>query len=145
MGWRPGLPYGSELRERVLRLVDEGRPVPEVAVLLRVSVSYIYTALARRRDHGETEARQGRGVRPQKLAAHLTALADQLCEVPDATLEELRAWLIETRDVTVSTGCLWNTLDRMQLTHKKSPSARRSRTVPMSPPRGRSGIRRSRT
>lgn len=143
MAWRSGLPYGSELRHRVLRVVDDGRPVAEAAVLLRVSVSYIYTALARRRDHGETEARPGRGIRPPKLAAHAAALAERVRECPDATLEELRTWLAETRGVTVSIGCLWNTLDRLGLTHKKSRSARRSRTAPTSPWRAAPGRRRS--
>ena len=54
MGWRSGQSYGSDLRSRVLGAVDAGRSVREVAALFRVSVSYVYKALARRRRTGET-------------------------------------------------------------------------------------------
>jgi transposase len=139
MAWRSGQPYAAEFRQRVLRLVDDGRPAAEVAVRLRISVSYIYTALARRRDHGETEARHGRGRKPPKLGPHAEALAARVRECPDATLAELRTWLAEARGVAVSMGCLWNTLDRLHLTHKKSRSTRRSKRGPMSPRRARPG------
>jgi transposase len=135
MAWRSGQPYAAEFRQRVLRLADDGRPAVEVAVLLRISVSYIYTALARRRDHGETEARCGRGRKPPKLGPHAEALAARVRGCPDATLAELRTWLAEARGVEVSMGCLWNTLGRLQLTHKKSRSTRRSKSGPMSPRR----------
>ena len=39
---------------------------------------------------------------------------------PDATLEELRARVLAELGVSVSVGCLWNTLRSMRLTFKKS-------------------------
>ena len=64
-----GIPYSNDLRSRVLAAVDGGVPVRQVAALLRVSVSYIYKALIRRRRMGEkggadavrTPAPQARG------------------------------------------------------------------------------------
>jgi hypothetical protein len=42
-------------------------------------------------------------------------------------MAELRVWLLAEHGVSVSTGCLWTTLDRLDLTHKNvwpAPSAR---------------------
>jgi hypothetical protein len=52
---------------------------------------------------------------------------------PDATLEELQAWLAEERKVTVSIGCLWNRLKFLKLPLKKSrsePPNKSGRTSP---------------
>lgn len=139
MAWRQGLAYSQDLRDRVLAAVDRGGAVRAVAPFIQVSISYIYKALERRDATGETTARPGRGIRSRKLAAHETALSAEVLARPDATLAELRAWLLETRGVAVSVGCLWNTLDRLGLTFKKKPSGRRSRTVPTSPPPAKPG------
>jgi len=139
MAWRLGLAYSQDLRDRVLAAVDRGAAVRVVAPLMQVSISYIYKALERRDRTGETAARPGRGLRRRKLAEHEAALHAEIRARPDATLAELRCWLFETRGVSVSVGCLWNTLDRLGLTRKKSRSTRRSRTAPMSPPHARSG------
>ena len=40
-----GRPYSQDLRDRVMRAVDEGNPVYELADVFGVSVSYIYKAL----------------------------------------------------------------------------------------------------
>ena len=141
MGWRSGLAYSQDLRDRVMATVDAGGAVRAVAPVFQVSVSYIYKALGRRAATGDVSAGIGGGARPQKLAAHATALLAEVHARPDATLAELRRWLLTTRGVSVSVGCLWNTLDRLGLTLKKSHSVRRSRIVPMSPPRARLGAR----
>ena len=94
--------------------------IHQAAPLLRVSVSYIYKALGRRRATGETMARpSGRGPAP-KLAAHDEALRQRIADEPDATLEEIRAWLLATHDMKVSIGCLWKRLRHLGLTLKKS-------------------------
>jgi hypothetical protein len=55
MGWRPGQAYSQ--RERILAAIDGGMSVREAARLFRVSISYIYKALIRRRLTGEAAAR----------------------------------------------------------------------------------------
>lgn len=143
MVWRQGLAYSQDLRDRVLAAVDRGSPVRAVAVLMQVSISYIYKARERRDATGETAARAGRGVRAHKLAAHEAALRAEVRARPDATLAELRVWLFATHGVSVSMGCLWNTLDRLGLTLKKSRSVQPSRTAPMSRPPAKPGAPRS--
>lgn len=132
MSWRQGQAYSQDLRERVLAAVDRGTPVYEAAPLYQVSVSYIYKALARRRQTGETAARPQRSHMPPMLLDHHHAIASRLAEAPDATLAELRAWLLDEHGVRVSQGAMWNTVRRLGLTLKKSRSTPRSRTAPTS-------------
>jgi transposase len=121
-----GMPHSNDLRLRALAAVDDGVPVRQVVALLRVSVSYIYKALIRRRRTGETAARMPCGRPPRKLAGHEQALLTRLGAEPDATLAELHDWLTGERGVTVSLGCLWRTLDRLGLRLKKVASCRRA-------------------
>ena len=134
MAWRSGQSYSEDLRERVLASVDGGMGAYEAAPLFRVSVSYIYKALGRRRASCEVTAKPRLGRPGQKLAAlrhkglvslHEALRARVLAE-PGATLAELRLWLLAEHGVSVSTGCLWAALDQLALTHKKSSARRRA-------------------
>lgn len=133
MTWRSGQAYSQDLRERVLSVVDGGMAVREAAVLLRVSISYIYKAMIRRRLTGETMARQQRCHVGQRLAAYHGALRARVLAQPDATLDELRAWMLASHGVSVSQGGMWNALDRLGLTFKKRRNTPPSRPDPMSP------------
>ena len=135
-----GKPYSQDLRERVIAAVDSGTRAYAAAALFLVSVSYIYKALGRRRATGETTARVGRAGRKPKLAAHDDALRARVAAHPDATLEELQAWLAAERKVTVSIGCLWNRLKFLELPLKKSRSELPSRIDRMSPRLVTSGV-----
>jgi transposase len=140
MTWRTGQAYSQDLRDRVLAAVDGGLRVREVAPLFRVSVSYIYKALERRKATGQTQpSARGGARRAVVLRCHEAVLLEHLRTKPDATLGELRRWLFETRGVSISIGALWNGLDRLGWTLKKSRSTRPSRSAPMSPPPAPSG------
>jgi len=136
-----GKPYSQDLRERVMAAVDSGTGAYVVAAVFRVSVSYIYKALGRRRASGETTARTGRAGRKPKLAVHDDALCARVAADPDATLEELQDWLAAERKVKVSIGCLWNRLKFLKLPLKKSRCERPSRIGQMWPRRAMSGAR----
>ena len=75
MAWKSGQSYSADLRSRVLAAIDGGMPARAAAERFRVSVSYIYKALARRSATGETEARPQRNHQELKLAAHHDAIA----------------------------------------------------------------------
>jgi transposase len=128
-----GKSYSQDLRGRVLGAIDSGTAAAEVAALFRVSLSYIYKALGRRRSTGETEARPQRNQQTLKLAPLHEAIRDEVLRRPDATLEELRAWLRQTHGVEASLGLMHKTLVRLGLTHKKSRGGHKNRTGPMSP------------
>jgi transposase len=66
---------------------------------------------------------------PRKLSNYVTAIREQVAARPDATLEELRQWLRETHEVSVSLTLLWQTLAHLKLTRKKRPCMARSRTA----------------
>jgi transposase len=126
--WKSGRSYSADLRSRVLAAIDGGNATALVAAQLRVSVSYIYKALARRRSTGETEARAQRNHQTLKLAQQHEAIRAEVAARPDITIEELRAWLLAEREVTASVGLIHNTLARLGLTRKKRPVGPRSRT-----------------
>jgi transposase len=133
MAWRSGQSYSADLRSRVLAAVDGGSAV---TALFRVSMSYIYKALARRRQTGETEARAQRGHQPLKLADHHEAIRVEVARRPDLTLDELRAWLVAEHGVSASLGLMHDTLARLGLTRKKTPRSRTGRMSRWSVPSG---------
>jgi transposase len=133
MLWRRGKSYSQDLRERVFAAADDGEPVGRIATLLRVSISYVSKVLSRRRLTGEMTARQQRCHVIPKLSGLHPAILAQVTSHPDATIAELRAWLVETHKVTASTGLMNKTLAALDLTYKKSPStllSKRARTLP---------------
>jgi transposase len=136
-----GAPYSQDLRGRVIAAVDGGLGVYAAAPLFQVSVSYIYKALGRRRKPDEMTARaSGHGPKP-KLAALDDALRGRVAETPDATLAEIKDWLLVEHEIKVSIGCLWKRLRCLGLTLKKSHSAPPSNNALMSQRPARNGSR----
>jgi len=144
MVWRQGQSYSEDLRARVLAAVDGGLAARAAARVFRVSVSYIYKALIRRRRTGETRASSRRGHRPRKLTAlQEAALAAHIEAHPDLTLAALQSWLLAEHGVRLSNGAMWSAVARLGLSFKKRHCAPPSRTVPTSPRGAASGGRRS--
>ena len=132
MAWRQGQSYSEDLRARVLTAVDGGMAARAAARMFRVSVSYIYKALIRRRRTGETTASSRRGHRPRKLSpSQEAALAAHIEAHPDLTLAALQAWLLAEHGVRLSNGAMWSAVARLGLSFKKRRSARASRTARM--------------
>ena len=133
MLWRRGKSYSQDLRERVFAGADDGEPVGRIAATLRVSVAYVSKVLSRRKRTGEETARPQRCHLVPKLSGLHAAILEQVNKHPDATIAELRAWLLQTHKVSASTGLINKTLATLDLTLKKSPSTlpnRRVRTLP---------------
>jgi transposase len=126
MDWRRGQACGPELRGRALAACDGGASVREAAARLIVSPSYVVKVRRRREETGEAVARRGAGRPPSKMAAHLQALRERVRAQPDATLGELRGWLLAERGVAVSPVTVWRALARLGLTLKKVGPRRRA-------------------
>jgi len=125
MAWRQGLPYGQDLRDRVLAARDAGQSVRAVAERFSVSPSYVAKADRRRHRTGERRARRSSGRPPAKIVAHLPALTERVAAQPDATLTELRGWLLAECGVSVGLVTVWRALKRLGVTLKKTnPSGR---------------------
>jgi len=128
MAWRQGQSYSQDLRARVMAAVDGGMAARSAAKLFRVSVSYIYKALIRRRRTGEVTASTRRGHRPRKLSpVQERALAAQIDACPDLTLAALQAWLLAEHGVRLSNGAMWSAVARLGLSYKKRRSGRANR------------------
>jgi transposase len=119
--------YSIDLRQRVLRAAQSGRPASEVARLFGVSVSTIKRYLVQAQT-GRLAPRRSPG-RPRHIGpADQPALARQLEACPDATLlEHCLAWQQATgRGVSVAT--MHRSLGRLGYTLKKRRSAPVSKT-----------------
>jgi transposase len=144
MLWQRGKSYSQDLRERVFAAADDGETVGLIATRLRVSVSYVSKALSRRRLTGEKTARPQRSHLVPKLSELYPAILEQVSNRPDATIAELRVWLLGTHKVSASTGLMNRTLTSLGLTFKKSPSTppnKRARTSQGRAPNGGSSSR----
>jgi transposase len=144
MLWQRGKAYSQDLRVRVLAAADEGRGLGEIARGLGVSASYVSKVLSRRRETGETTARPQRCHVQPKLAGLYKAIAKRVAARPDATIVELRAWLLTTHGVSASDGLMCKTLALLDLTLNERPRVRPSSIEPRSGRPGRNGARASR-
>ena len=131
MAWRRGRAYSQDLRDRVLAAEAEGLSSRDVAEQFDVSPSYVIKVWQRRRRTGETSARPQRSHTPRKLsAAQHAAVRERVLEQRDATMAELRTWVLGEHGVWLSLASVWTTLARLGLTLKKTAA------------RGRAGSRR---
>jgi transposase len=144
MDHQRGKAYSQDLRDRVFAVSDGGSRVGEVATALYVSVAYVSKALTRRRTTGETTARRQHGHRAPKLAAFYDAIRAYVGERRGVTIEEVRAWLLGTHQVSASVGLVWQTLKLLGLAFKKNRSGQPSRIGRMSLRPGSNGARISR-
>lgn len=111
--------YSQDLRERVIKAVDQGMSRREVVKLFGVSEASIKRYLKQRRETGSVAPKVIPGCPPKKSAALQRGLRPQLEAHPDATLEEhCKLWEAET-DVKVSISTMSRAILRLQWTRKK--------------------------
>src|SRR6267143_2822850 len=109
MVWRQGQRYSEDLRARVLAAIDGCMAARAAASVFRVSVSYIYKALIRRRRTGEVSASARRGHRPRKLSPEQeSALAAHIEAHPDITLSALQTCLAGEHELRLSNWSMWS-------------------------------------
>jgi transposase len=86
-------PYSLDLRERVVRFVEEGHSRRAAAAHFKVSVSFVVNLVAAFRRRGSLAPKPSGGRRHAKLNAHRTFLLAQVAERADITMPELAAEL----------------------------------------------------
>ena len=123
-------PLSQDLRDRVLRAVDQGASRREAAERFGVSAASAVRWVARQRQEGSSAARPiGGDRRSRRIEAHAAAILELVRESPDATLAELRAALA-ARGVSVSSSSLWRFFSRHRVTLKKRLGTPPNRSAP---------------
>jgi transposase len=111
--------YSTDLREKVLRAVDQGYPRGEIIKLLGVSRATIKRYLKQRRETGEVAPKAIPGRPPKKLAVLQAELAAQLQAHDDANLtQQCRLWE-QSHGVQVSRSTMQEAIKRLGWTRKK--------------------------
>jgi transposase len=131
--------YSTDLRERIVRVVAEGRPMREAARRFGVSVSAVKRYVVRQQQTGSVQPTPIPGCPRQIGKAQEAILRARLEEAPDATVLEHCAWWAEQQGQELSEATMWRALRRLGWTHKKSHWQPASATRR----RGRPGARRS--
>ena len=117
-------PYSLDLRRRIVKAVDKGHPLGEVAERYEVSERTVRRYLNRRNERGSLEADVSPG-RPREIGkAQEAALTKQSETYPDATLEKHCERWQKNKKVKVSPATMCRALQRIGQTRKKRPFVR---------------------
>lgn len=127
-----------DLRERVVRAVEGGSSRRAVARQFAVSTSFVIKLMQRWRGQGSVAPSPIGGQKRHALEPHEGLIRQLVGEQPDITLEELRSRLGE-RGIGIGRSSVDRFLQAIGLTRKKRHSMPPSRSVRMSPRRGRLG------
>ena len=129
--------YSYDLRQRILRAVDQGKPRAEIIKTFAVSRSTIKRYLKLRRETGDVKPKAIPG-RPSKKGTALHAgLLSQLEAHPDAILTEHCQMWKATHDTEVSSATMSHAITRLGWTRpRKRRFERVSRMRPIAPPGG---------
>jgi transposase len=119
--------YSMDLRERVLKDLDNDVSTSEVAKKYSVSSSWVRRLKQRRAATGEVSPRQQRYGRHPAWKTHAEAIREAVRQVPDATLDEY----LTRFKLPMSRATLARALVVLGITRKKSRNGRVSRIVPM--------------
>lgn len=111
--------YSQDVRERVLRAVDLGRPRAEVVQLFGVSRASIKRYLKQRREEGHMRPKAIPGRPPKKRAQVEADVLPQLQAHDDATLEQHSAMWEQAHGERVSRWTMSRAIKRLGWTRKK--------------------------
>jgi transposase len=111
--------YSQDLREKVLRAVDQGYSRGEIVKLLGVSLATIKRYLKQRRETGTIAPKAIPGRPPKKLGKLQAELVVQLQAHDDIRLEDHCQLWEQTHGVQVSTATMSRAIKRVGWTRKK--------------------------
>jgi transposase len=113
--------YSQDVREKVLRAVDQGYPRQEIVKLLGVSLATIKRYLKQRRERGTVAPKAIPGRPPKKRELLEAELVAQLRAHNDLRLEDHCQLWEQTHGVKVSTATMSRAIKRVGWTRKKRP------------------------
>ena len=121
-------PIRLDLRERVVRFVEEGHSRRAAAAHFKVSVSFVVNLVAAFRRRGSLAPKPSGGRRHAKLNAHRTFLLAQVAERADITMPELAAELAAATGEKADPASLSRWLIRAGYRFKKNSAGQRARS-----------------
>jgi transposase len=118
--------YSSDLRVRVIQLVEGGAPARAAARQFVIGDSTAIRWAKRWRETGSVEARSNKGQSRSPLKRHEDWLLEVVRREPDLTLEEIRSRLLDERQQKAGIGSIWRFFDRHDISFKKKRSRGRA-------------------
>jgi transposase len=118
--------YSSDLRVRVIQLVEGGAPARAAARQFVIGDSTAIRWAKRWRETGSVEARSNKGQSRSPLKRHEDWLLELVRREPDLTLEEIRSRLLDERQQKAGIGSIWRFFDRHDISFKKKRSRGRA-------------------
>ena len=112
-------PLSQDLRERVVRAVEEGSSARQAAARFEISPSAAIKLVRRARETGSTKPARIGGYRRPLLAGHETLLRELTATRKGITLAEIKGTLVERGIKAGSLTTIWSTLRRLGLSYKK--------------------------
>src|SRR4051812_30858768 len=125
-------PYSQDLRDRVIDFMALGGSARSAATRFDVSVSSALRWAQRWRAECHARPRAMGGDRRSRLSEHRARVLQLIAQQPDLTLQEIRSALV-AGGITVGLSTVHRFLAAQNLTLKKRPCTRPSRTARMSP------------
>jgi len=111
--------YSQDLRDRILRAIEEGAGDQEVAKRYGVHRCTVWRYRTRYQESGESEARKQGGRRVAKLAGHEEVLRQWTEKNVNITLVQLAAKCREKLGIKLAPNTVWRRLKALGLSHKK--------------------------
>jgi transposase len=118
--------YSTDLRARVVSMVEAGKSRREVARLLDLPASTTIRWMDLWQTTGSVAAKPGTGHSRSPLEAHRQWLLDLIAAEPDLTLEEIRLRLKSGKRLKAGTTSIWRFYERHNITFKKNSARRRT-------------------
>jgi len=125
-----GKPYGMDLRERVVLAIEGGLSTGEAAKRFVIGKATAGAWARLKRASGSVAPPKQGKPKGSVLDAHARFIFGLIADTPDITLEEIAERLAQERAVKVVSTAVWKFLDRHDMTHKKRPRMRASRSAP---------------
>jgi transposase len=122
--------YGDDLRERLVRAVEDGASVREAAGIYDVAPSTVVKVHQRWRATGAVSAKpMGGDQRSHTIEAHSAVILALIQAQPDLTLLEI-CDALAAKGIKVSRSALWRLFDRHKVSFKKKRRTRASKNAP---------------
>ena len=118
--------YSTDLRDRVVALVEGGESCREAARLLDLAASTTIRWMDRWHTTGSVAAKPGTGHCRSPLEPYEQWLLDLVAAEPDLTLDEIGTRLTSAKRLRVGRTSIWRFYERHRITFKKNTARRRT-------------------